>query len=197
MKKILISVFAFIILSCSKSDPSADAPATNVSVLIQPNQTDAGYASTDQAHYVIRNTKTHLNKMLLFIGGSFSIPNNYTFITDHAAFIGLDVISLSYPNNVAAASLGTSTDPLVFDKYREELNFGNPVSDDVSVDVLNCISTRATKLVIYLKTTFPNQNWAQYLTSSNTLQWDKIIVAGHSQGSGHACYLGKKKQQTV
>jgi hypothetical protein len=24
------------------------------------------------------------------------------------------------------------------------------------------------------------------------LRWNKIIVSGHSQGSGHACYLGKK-----
>jgi hypothetical protein len=40
--------------------------------------------------------------------------------------------------------------------------------------------------------TYPDQNWGQYLTTTNTLQWGKIIVAGHSQGSGHACYLGKK-----
>ena len=44
----------------------------------------------------------------------------------------------------------------------------------------------------YLHTEYPDQNWNQYLTSSNSLQWDKIIVSGHSQGSGHACYLGKR-----
>ncbi len=181
-----------LFFSCSQDSSSSDTPAQNTSYLIRPNLTDNGYSSADLEHYVVRNSKTHLNKLLLFIGGSYSVPKNYNLICDHAANIGLDVISLSYPNNVAAATLGSSSDKFVFDKYRDELSFGNPVSDEVSVDVLNCISTRATKLVLYLKTTYPDQNWGQYLTISNTLQWNKIVVSGHSQGSGHACYLGKK-----
>lgn len=165
---------------------------STISLLIQPKQTDANYASTNQSHYVVRNTKTHLNKLLLFIGGSFSSPEEYKIICEHSATIGLDVISLSYPNNVAAAPLGTSSDPFIFDNYRDELCFGNQVSNVVSVDVFNSISTRATKLILFLKTTYPEQNWGQYLTSSNSIRWDKVIVAGHSQGSGHACYLAKK-----
>lgn len=129
---------------------------------------------------------------MLFIGGSYSVPKDYNYITDLGATIGLDVISLSYPNGVATAPLGTSSDKFIFDNYRDELCFGNPVSNEVSVDLLNCITTRATKLVIFLKTTYPDQNWGQYLSSTNTLLWNKIIVSGHSQGSGHACYLGKK-----
>lgn len=191
MKRLLI-LFLLISSACSDKSAGDTTPVQNVSTLITPKQTDANYSSTDLEHYVVRNSKTHLNKLLLFIGGSFSVPENYNFICDQAATLGLDVISLSYPNNVAAAPLGTSTDPLIFDNYREEICFGNPVSNVVSVDALNSISTRATKLVQYLKTTFPNENWGQYLTVGNTLQWSKVIVAGHSQGSGHACYVGKK-----
>jgi hypothetical protein len=193
MKKIIF-LFAILLNSYGSkaNSPLTDTVGKNITVLVKPNQTDPNYASTDQSHYVVRNTKKHLNKLLLFIGGSFSIPKNYYLICNHGATIGLDVISLSYPNNVAAAPLGKSNDPLIFDNYRDELCFGNQVSSAVSVDVLNSITTRATKLLLFLKATYPDQNWDQYLSASNTIIWSKVIVAGHSQGSGHACYIGKK-----
>jgi hypothetical protein len=185
-------LFLLIPFACGDKSTTDGTPAQNISTLIMPKQTDAGYSSSDLEHYVVRNNKIHINKLLLFIGGSFSVPKDYYFICNQAATFGLDVISLSYPNNVATASLGTSTDPMIFDNYREEICLGNPASNVVSVDVFNSVNTRATKLVVYLKATFPNENWGQYLTTSNTLQWSKVVVAGHSQGSGHACYLGKK-----
>ncbi len=197
MKNIFLLISFLLIISCSKNvnaEPiiSANPVGENISVLIQPNQTDANYASTNQSHYVIRNTKTHLNKLLLFIGGSYSVPKDYNYVCDYGATIGLDVISLSYPNDVAAFSMSNSTDINGFNDFRDEICFGNQISSVVDVNVLNCITTRATKLLIYLKNTYPNENWGQYLTASNTVLWNKVIVSGHSQGSGHACYIAKR-----
>ena len=93
---------------------------------------------------------------------------------------------------MAAASLANDPDPLVFDKYRQEACFGTPVSDDVAIDSLNSIHTRAVNLLLYLDLTYPADNWGQYLATSVTLDWSRIIVGGHSQGSGHACYLAKQ-----
>ncbi|MBI1341925.1 MAG: hypothetical protein GC171_03215 [Terrimonas sp.] len=192
----MIKLFIFFVLMCFSGacHKKGNGTGKNISYLISPFQTDPDYATTDESHYIVRNNKTHLNKLLLFIGGSYSIPKNYALFCDHGATLGLDVISLSYPNKVATAPLGSSADPQVFDHYRNELCFGNQVSDVVSVDLLNCITTRTIKLLIYLNVTYPDQDWRQYLSPSNTLIWDKIIVAGHSQGSGHACYLGKKNR---
>lgn len=194
MKHIILSLTVFIFFSCSKKDnqnPIDNTPAQNISVLITPNQTDNNYATTDANNYVIRNTKTHLNKLFLFIGGSSSIPKDYNYICDHGATIGLDVISLSYPNSVSTLSILSSNDPNVFKNFRDEICFGNQVSSVVDVNVLNCITTRATKLLIFLKNTYPTENWGQYLSSTNTILWSKVILSGHSQGAGHACYLGK------
>ena len=195
MKSIFIIITSLLLFSCKKKESSQPdgISAQNITVSIQPQKTDANYSSTEKSHYVVNNNQLHLNKLLLFIGGSYSDPKDYNYVCDFGASIGLDVISLSYPNNVAAAPLGSSSDRLIFDNYRNEICFGNPVSDEVSVNLLNCINTRTTKLIIYLNNTYPNQNWGQYLNESNVLRWDKIILAGHSQGSGHACYLGKKK----
>ena len=194
--KIIISLITFIFLSaCNSSDysvnPIENLTVRNNSILVKPIETDNNYSSSEESHYVVRNNTNHLNKLLIFIGGSYSIPKNYNLVCDYAATIGLDVISLSYPNDVAAASLATSSDPNIFDNYRDELCFGNKVSNVVDVNLLNCITTRATKLLIFLKNAYPSQNWGQYLTATNTILWNKVIVSGHSQGSGHACYLGK------
>lgn len=195
MKVLLKLLILITLISCEKDNNNLtdNSPGENVSILVEPRLTDTEYSSEDKSHYVVRNSKTHLNKLMLFVGGSFSSPNDYTFICEHAASIGLDVISISYANNITAASLASSTDSLIFDKYRDEINFGNQVSDEVSVDELNSINTRAIKLIQYLTSTYPEQDWGQYITTSNNLNWEKIVIAGHSQGAGHACYLGKKR----
>lgn len=195
MKKLIKLLLIVLLISCGKEDeiPTDNSTGENVSLLVQPSQTDANYSTSDKSHFVVRNTKNHLNKLMLFIGGSFSSPDNYTFISEHAASIGFDLISISYPNNIPAASLASSDDQFAFDNYRDEICFGNQVSNAVSVDDLNSINTRTLKLIQYLYNTFPEQNWNKYLTASNNLDWGKIVIAGHSQGAGHACYIGKKR----
>lgn len=191
-------LFSILILFGCEEDDNTEPPITgepqNISLLISPNLTDDNYTAGEDDHYVIRNDQIHLNTLLLFLGGTGSEPNDYNFVCDHAASIGLDVISLSYPNTVAAAPLGSSADPLIFDKYRDEICFGNQVSAIVDVNDFNSINTRTIHLLNYLDTEFPEQNWGQYISTSNTPRWDKIIVSGHSQGAGHAGYLAKKNE---
>lgn len=158
---------------------------------VAPNQTDLAYTASQDSHLVVRNTTTHLDKLFLFIGGTGSNPRSYRTISNFAGNLGYDVINLSYVNTVAAASLATSADSLVFDTYRQEVCYGTPLSSDVAVDTFNSIYTRTIKLLTYLSTAYPNQNWDQYLLTPGSLDWSKIVVGGHSQGSGHACYFGK------
>ena len=70
--------------------------------------------------------------------------------------------------------------------------FGTPVSDVVDVDGLNSIYTRILKTLEYLTDNYPDHNWGQYLQRSGGIEWSKIIIGGHSQGSGHAAYIAQK-----
>jgi len=158
---------------------------------ISPVDVDINYDPDDAAHGVVKNTASPNNKLFLFIGGSFSVPFIYQGISNFAGNEEFDVINISYPNSVAAATLSNSSDSLVFNKYRQEICYGTPVSPDVSVDTLNSIYTRTVKLLNYLDVTFPSENWGQFLMQSGELDWTKIIVGGHSQGGGHAAYFGK------
>jgi hypothetical protein len=158
---------------------------------VKPVLTDIHYEAVQDSNMVVRNTTANINKLFLFIGGTGSNTKSYSTISNFAGNLGYDVINLSYPNTVAAASLGSSSDSMVFNNYRQEVCYGAPVSTDVTVDTLNCIYTRTLKLIQYLAVTYPKQNWNQYLIDSITLDWTKIAVAGHSQGGGHACYFAK------
>ena len=158
---------------------------------VKPIQTDINYAAVQDSNLIVRNTTTNINKLFLFIGGTGSNTNSYQTISNFAGNLGYDVINLSYPNTVAAASLGSSSDSMAFNKYRQEVCYGTPLSVEVAVDTLNSIYTRTVKLLNYLNITYPTQNWNQYLISATTLDWSKIAVGGHSQGGGHACYFAK------
>jgi Secretion system C-terminal sorting domain len=158
---------------------------------VKPIQTDINYAAVQDSNLVVRNTTTNINKLFLFIGGTGSNTKSYQTISNFAGNLGYDVINLSYPNTVSAASLGSSPDSMVFNKYRQEVCYGTPLSPDVTIDTLNCIYTRTVKLINYLNSTYPTQNWNQYLINPTTLDWSKIAVGGHSQGGGHACYFAK------
>ncbi len=158
---------------------------------VQPVQTDMQYAVAQDSHLVARNTGTRLHKLFLYIGGTGSNTRQYLTLSNFAANLGYDVINLSYPNGVAPAVLASQTDSLAFDKYRQEICYGTPLSAEVTVDTLNAVYTRVVKLLNYLHATYPSQQWDQYLSDPATLNWANIAVGGHSQGAGHAAYFAK------
>jgi hypothetical protein len=184
MLKYLLSLLAFTTSVCF---------AQVQTFYVKPIQTDINYSPTEDSSSVSYNPSIQTNKLFLFIGGTGSSSStDYVALRLHAAKLGYHCINLSYPNAVAAGSLANINDSLVFDKYRQEVCFGTPLSDYVSVDSLNSILTRTSKLLQYLNTTYPSQNWEQFLISSTMPDWSKIIVGGHSQGAGHACYFAKQ-----
>lgn len=191
LKPLFTFILPIVVLVATACDKEDDPPAEPTRMSIAVNSTDPGYSSSDNPHVTFYNASNKLNKLLLFIGGSYSNPKNYETICEHARTQGFHVISLSYPNNITAASLGDSEDFDAFENYREEICYGNPVSDDVEVNELNCIATRLTKLLQYLDANYTQQNWGQFLMDGNAPNWSQIVAAGHSQGAGHACYFGK------
>ncbi len=162
---------------------------------VDPILTKSNYTAVQDSHMVVRNTTSNNDKLFLYIGGTGTETQDYKRISEFAARQGYDVLNISYPNGVPAASLANSTDSLAFDNFRQEICYGTSLSNVVDVDSLNSINTRTINLVNYLDMTYPSQNWSQYLISSNALDWSKITVGGHSQGAGHAGYFAKK--QTV
>ncbi|MDX2130198.1 MAG: hypothetical protein SFU91_14285 [Chloroherpetonaceae bacterium] len=143
-------------------------------------------------HYVLRANSNRRNQLVLFLGGTSSVPKHYSYLCEFLVNKGFDVISLSYLNSVSTLAFKDLSDSLAFTRFREEVTFGTPISPLVQVDSLSSIYSRVSKLLNYLIKTHPESNWSIYLTSSGEIDWSKIAVSGHSQGAGHACFLGKK-----
>lgn len=159
---------------------------------VKPISTNPNYASNEDSSTVSHDAGNQINKLFLFLGGTNSSSSeNYIALKNRSVDLGFHFINLSYPNTVAAASLSNDSDSLVFNKYRQEICFGTNISPDVSVDSLNSIAQRVLNLLQYLNTTYPVDNWGQYLLN-NSVDWTKILIGGHSQGSGHAAYIAKQ-----
>ena len=131
------------------------------------------------------------HKLVVMIPGTGGSASDSRSLDSCFATMGFHVISLDYLNNVISTTCTASADSSCFDNFRQEIVFGSPVSSVVEVDSINSITGRLSKLLVYLAKNDPSGGWSAFLTGDQPA-WEKIITAGHSQGAGHAAYLGKK-----
>jgi hypothetical protein len=128
----------------------------------------------------------------VFFPGTSGSPEFYKLIVKRAAALGYHAIGLMYPNGSEIYSWSASNpDNTQFGKCRQEIFDGTNQSAGVSVDANNCIKGRLVKLLQYLSSRYPGLNYQQFL-NGNDVYWNKCILAGHSQGGGHAFYIAKK-----
>ena len=161
---------------------------------IRSNVTDPNIAIETYKHNIFYNpTATDYKTLLVHLPGSFDAPLNTQLFPSYAANWGFHAIGLRYKNSVAAKSAcEDSEDPNCFANYRKEIIEGVDVSDKVDVDSDNSIENRLLKLIIHLHSENPNDGWGEFIANGE-LAWGKIIISGHSQGGGHAAYIGLSK----
>jgi hypothetical protein len=170
---------------------SASAFAQIKILYVQPEQTDPAIVTVHSPHVAMYDPEaSSQHRLFLFINGTGSKAANTPALVSIFAKWGYHAISIDYENNVLTASLGHSTNPAAFDQYREAIVTGAPGSDKVKVDPTNSILNRFQKLLLYLVAHDPNGGWDEFVKDGKPA-WNRIIVAGHSQGSGHAAFIGK------
>ncbi len=193
MKKIGIPIFflfLLLILSCDQHSEPFKA-TTYYSYLVSPPSTDEEIQSAF-FHSAYVDTRTSLQgKLFLFLGGTGSTPQNYSSINKTATKLGYHVINLSYQNTVSEQACKDRTDSKCFANYHEEMIFGGTQSDLVNVNAANSISNRILKVLQRLHKLNANNGWNQFFDGSE-LVYSKFVLAGHSQGGGHAAYLAQK-----
>jgi hypothetical protein len=140
------------------------------------------------AVYDPQATPSHL--LLLFFVGTNSKATGGLRIGSAFAKWGYHAISLDYENKLATATLSNSLDDKIFGNYRDAIVTGAPVSKAIQVSPANSILNRFQKLLVYLVKTDPSGGWGEFLANGKPI-WSRVVVAGHSQGSGHAAYVGK------
>ena len=201
MKYSIVLLLLFCI-ACKKNNPNngdtapapAPAPQLYSYTAIKPSTTTTGITGYDNEHAVYYDTRvTSKNKLVVYLPGTSATPSGYTELLKASAAMGYHTLGLMYPNGSELYSLALfSTDLTVMGRCRQEAFDGTDQIAGLTIDNANCIKTRLVKLLTYLNTSYPLQNWAQYLNGTTDVQWSKVIIAGHSQGGGHAFYIAKK-----
>jgi hypothetical protein len=160
---------------------------------ILPSSTNPNIISYNNEYEVCYDNRTTLlNKLFVFLPGTTGSPSYYKLIVQKASSLGYHAIGLMYPNNsdlYTSAAASSNLDE--FGKCRQEIFDGSDQTSGVNVNADNCIKSRLYKLLIYLQSQYPNQNWGQYIINYE-VNWSKCVIAGHSQGGGHAFYIAKQ-----
>jgi len=195
MRRQLAISLLIVLLGCG-SDNSSTGNEGGTGALqtykVLPTDTDSNMADTNKPHYAFVDTSKKLKgKLVVFFGGTNSAPSQYQAFPEAAASLGYHVIDLNYLNTITTLDCKDADDVNCFTNYHEEIIFGNDVSTLVDVNAGNSIVNRLMKLLQYLHQHHPQDGWAQFFTD-NSLNYQKFVMAGHSQGGGHAAYLAYK-----
>ncbi len=198
---LLIATVVFLILGCVTKPRSrnnaanAKLRATATEYFIEPQETDPKIDDWLEPHYIVVDSSIAAkNKLFLFFPGSYGKPARQRLINQEAAKLGYHAINLHYPNSATVASLcNRSRDPNCHEKLRQEIIDGVDRSPVVEISSANSIINRLTRVLVYLEQQQPEQGWGQYLENGNP-KWDSIVVAGHSQGSGHAAMIAHQHE---
>jgi hypothetical protein len=158
---------------------------------VKPDQTDPAITTVHGPSIALYDPHAPPRRQLCFflVGTGDKATASLRLDTTFAKW-GYHVISIDYEDNVIAVACAHSLDPTAFGRYREAIVTGAPVSAKVKVNRANSILNRFQKLLTYLVKHDPNGGWNQFVKDGRPV-WSRIVVAGHSQGSGHAAYIGK------
>lgn len=158
---------------------------------VAPDETDAAIATVHGPHIAVYDPLIASNhRLVVFLVGTGAKAESSLTVDTAFARWGYRAVSLDYENTVLAASCVHSTDMACFDDYREAIVTGAPVSAKISVNRDNSILNRLQKLLVYLVQHDPEGGWGEFVVDGQP-DWSRIVIAGHSQGSGHAAYIGK------
>jgi pimeloyl-ACP methyl ester carboxylesterase len=172
-----------------------------VMTTLQPSLTDSAISSFDVPHrlYLKKGVEPR-RELLLWLPGTMPTPDVKTAqanrgegVEGPAAFCrlaaerGYHVLSLRYPNSMPA-SFARGDDAVEFERFRRAIIYGG-TSKHITVARADSIENRLIKALQYLAAKRPSEGWAQFLKDDKTVYWERIAVAGQSQGGGHAALI--------
>ncbi|MCR9173356.1 MAG: T9SS type A sorting domain-containing protein [bacterium] len=157
---------------------------------VRASDTDGNIPFELAQHYTFYNPNcTPRNVLLVHMVGTFASPYQSVLFPKHAANNGFHVLSLKYINGQSAqTACGNSNDIDCHYKFRKEIIEGEDLSPETNVDSVNSIQNRLIRLLEYMETNYPMQNWSQFFTG-DSIHWNQVILSGHSQGGGHAAVM--------
>lgn len=190
--------FCFILLfsSCNKKEtnlqPSNEITEhTAIPTQTDPNITTSTAGNLTQYAYLPKQSNARKDKLFVFLPGTFVGPNVYTKILQVGAEKGYYSMGIAYSNNQTIQSFCNGNDQSCASNIFREYLEGGDFSPAVTINQTNALQNRIAKFILYLQNNYPDENWGRFLNADRSIKWEKISLAGHSQGSGHTLYISK------
>lgn len=168
------------------------SPTAVCTLAIPPGEADPTITDWREPHIaVLGPQRAAIPRLLVYLTGSFGIPRPQTAFVLHAARLGLHTINLRYPNRwTVGGRCRHSRDPEAHAKFRATIITGERQSGLVRMPSQDAIVTRLARLLLWLAQHHPAEGWDTFLSSGQP-RWESILIAGHSQGGGHAAMMSK------
>lgn len=166
-----------------------------VTYRVTPSDTDPAIKRFNEPHYIVFDSSlARSGDLLVFMTGTGGNPDNVSDFLKVAAGQGYRVIALAY-NDVPAvvAICPQNPDPACSAKVRQKRVFGDNITDLIDDSPAESIVNRLVKLLLKLDQDHPSDGWSQYLVGDKP-RWERIVVAGHSQGAGMAAYIAQRNR---
>ncbi len=163
--------------------------------VVIPSDTDPAITNFNQVHTWSVDTSglPRRNRLFVMLPGTGGIPFVYQQVVRAASESGFHAVGLMYPNAVAVTeACAFSSDPDCHEKARREIITGEDVSSLYAVNRVNSIENRLIRLIQHLHNNQPTRGWGQYLDAQTNILWSRVIIAGHSQGGGHAAMIAHR-----
>jgi hypothetical protein len=159
---------------------------------ILPAETDPAINAWLPSHYVAISLNTPLrNKLFLYIHGQGGTGGGATELVKTAAEEGFHAVGLSYPCDWSPFTLcQAGGDPDCPEKLRREAIEGADLSALIAVSRANSLENRLIKLLAHLDTLHSGEGWTQFAPGGQ-IQWDRIVLWGHSMGGGNAGIIAR------
>jgi hypothetical protein len=160
---------------------------------VSPRDTDAAIGRFETPHYVVFDDHAPASAdLLLFLSGTGGSPTGVSDFLSVAAVQGYRAVSLAY-NDIPAviAVCSSDPDPACSAHVRQKRIFGDDVTKRIDDTPAESIVNRLTKLLMTLDRDHPLEGWGGYL-ENGAPKWNRLTVAGHSQGAGMAAYIAQK-----
>ncbi|MEN3943926.1 hypothetical protein WJU23_21670 [Prosthecobacter sp. SYSU 5D2] len=181
------------------ADPEQARALAGIAIL--PSKTDAEIKTFDFPHHVfvdrdivVRQAKekpTARNELLLWMTGTGGRSRGAREFCNLAVSQGYHVINLTYPTDIPATICKRDADARSFEDFRLSIIQGGN-HKHITVTRADSIENRVIKLLQILSKSRAREQWSQFLNDDGSLKWEKMVLAGQSQGGGHAFLMAMK-----
>jgi hypothetical protein len=127
--------------------------------------------------------------LLLFLPATRAQPSDYTEFLTAASNAGYHVLGLDYWNLGKTLSHTCGRSPHCYTQVQRNRFDGSSMSEWSQVQPGGSIISRLRNALTHLDDADPAGGWNRFLRDGR-VQWEHIVVAGHSQGGSEAAFIG-------